>query len=823
MAYQPKSYRKFVATAATAAVVASAIAPAASAASFTDVADRYKEAVDYLVSKDITNGLTDTKFGTGDNIKRVDAAIMVAKALGLSGDNAPAAGFTDVPDRGVKAVNALKEAGIINGKSATKFGADEFMTRAEMAKVIANAYKLTGSKDLPFTDVSKTFEQYVKALYEAGITGGKTDTKFGSDAQVTRGEFALFVYRAEHMTPATPEVVSVSAINAKKLEVKFNVEVNKTTAENAGTYSLVGVPAGTTWTPVLQDDNKTVVLTLNNAIQNDTTFVAIVNEVDTKADSTSMTDKFTKTINFKDNVKPVYTGVTYPEAGTAVLNFSEDLSTSGNVAVYDGSTDVTSSMTVNYSTGDDQISISGLTTDKEYKVVVVGAKDQSLNLISAPVEVYVKSTVNETVAPTISSVSTVDTTTVKVKFSEKLKLISAGKYANLSIDGTPVTGETQTFDSSTNTLTITKAGLTTQGVHSLAITGYKDLSSNSGADYTKASAFTLSAPVLEKTEVVSDTTDKYVQLTFNEAPNLSAVKGVEITGSYTTPDNVLKTVGTAAIDETNDVIVVGNTIKIKVTGFEAGSYKLSIPAAGISDGTTARTSALDVAFTLNASSDTATPAISNIYIPGENASAVGGPATVARNTFYVKYSKSMGSTAVNPDNYMIDGVKVFDSAVFVGDKTLVKLTLKDGSIALSGDRSFQISNSVKGENNVAINSFSSTENLSENVMPVLSSATLVNATDINLTFSEAVHDAELVQAAAGDDFEVYVDGVKAGIASVGTGTTADDKNLVVTLSTGITATQLANSTITVKVADTTDGMDLKGNPLTYDTVLTVAK
>ena len=43
-----KSYRKFLAGAATTAVVASSFAGVAGAASFTDVESKYQEAVDYL-------------------------------------------------------------------------------------------------------------------------------------------------------------------------------------------------------------------------------------------------------------------------------------------------------------------------------------------------------------------------------------------------------------------------------------------------------------------------------------------------------------------------------------------------------------------------------------------------------------------------------------------------------------------------------------------------------------------------------------------------------------------------------------------------------
>ena len=61
MAYQPKSYRKFIAGAAVAAVVAPSFASAAAVTDFTDVNDSYKTAVDYLVQKGI-NGTSDNNF-----------------------------------------------------------------------------------------------------------------------------------------------------------------------------------------------------------------------------------------------------------------------------------------------------------------------------------------------------------------------------------------------------------------------------------------------------------------------------------------------------------------------------------------------------------------------------------------------------------------------------------------------------------------------------------------------------------------------------------------------------------------------------------------
>jgi S-layer homology domain len=220
MAYQPKSYRKFVATTATAAMVASAVAPVVSAAGFTDVAPQYKDAIDFLVSTGATNGKTPTKFGVYDEITRLDAAVILAKVLKLDVDNAKDAGFTDVPKDRAKYVNALVEAGVLNGKAPGKFGAYDKLTRVEMAKIIANAYNLKGDDvTLPFTDVNDTWAPFVKALYKNGVTKGKTETKFGAYENITRGDFARFVYNAHNATVA-PEVTAVSAINPTTLKLE---------------------------------------------------------------------------------------------------------------------------------------------------------------------------------------------------------------------------------------------------------------------------------------------------------------------------------------------------------------------------------------------------------------------------------------------------------------------------------------------------------------------------------------------------------------------------------------------------------------------------
>jgi hypothetical protein len=223
MAYQPKSYRKFVATAATAAIVASAVAPAASAASvsdFKDVAPKYQEAVSFLVDNEITQGTTATTFGTNDHVKRGDAAIWLVRTLGLETEGAAASGFSDT-GRYDAYVSVLKAEGIISGKTATTFEPNALLTRGEMSKIIANAFGFKSDETVPFNDLGPNFGPYIQALYAFGITDGTSETTYGTSLNIKRGDLAIFLKRAVD-TVTAPEIESVEAVNANQISVTFD-------------------------------------------------------------------------------------------------------------------------------------------------------------------------------------------------------------------------------------------------------------------------------------------------------------------------------------------------------------------------------------------------------------------------------------------------------------------------------------------------------------------------------------------------------------------------------------------------------------------------
>ncbi|KAA9015493.1 S-layer homology domain-containing protein [Niallia endozanthoxylica] len=164
--------------------------------SFTDVSARYQDAVSFVVSKGV-KGMPDNTFGIGANIKRVDAAVMIAEVLDLDIESAPDSGFTDVPERAVKHVNALKAKGITSGKTATTLDSHSEITRGELAIWIKRAFDLQASNgELPFNDVADRYTEAVSALVYNNVTNGTSDTTFGTHDHAKRGDFALFLHRA---------------------------------------------------------------------------------------------------------------------------------------------------------------------------------------------------------------------------------------------------------------------------------------------------------------------------------------------------------------------------------------------------------------------------------------------------------------------------------------------------------------------------------------------------------------------------------------------------------------------------------------------------
>jgi trimeric autotransporter adhesin len=245
MAYQPKSYRKFLAGSVSAALVATAVGPVvANAASFSDVDPNSTHGPNILAlaDKGYIKGFQDGTFKPFEKISRGQAAKIFARILEDLGFKAPEKleqVFEDVPldakdQELVKAAAIVKAAGVMTG-SEGKLNPASNITRQQMAKVIVETFDLEKPADFKsqITDLDKADDwarEYIQTLEANGVTVVK---EYRPKDNVTRGEFATFIKRAMDVTKVEAElkVESVSAVGAKKLEVKFNKAVDDTKAK----------------------------------------------------------------------------------------------------------------------------------------------------------------------------------------------------------------------------------------------------------------------------------------------------------------------------------------------------------------------------------------------------------------------------------------------------------------------------------------------------------------------------------------------------------------------------------------------------------------
>lgn len=181
--------------------VGTASSIASSTGAFADVAaDSYcYDEVQWAVKQGITAGKTATTFAPGETCTKGQILTFLWRANGHPEPSA-ANPFTDVTQSNYyyKAALWAAEQGLVSG---SVFGASAPGTRAmTMTYLWTLAGKPSPEKDATFTDVANDVA-YAKAVawaVEKGVTSGKTANTFAPDAACTRGQIAMFLYRAMH-------------------------------------------------------------------------------------------------------------------------------------------------------------------------------------------------------------------------------------------------------------------------------------------------------------------------------------------------------------------------------------------------------------------------------------------------------------------------------------------------------------------------------------------------------------------------------------------------------------------------------------------------
>ncbi|MGG3834045.1 S-layer protein [Geobacillus thermocatenulatus] len=573
-----------------------------------------------------------------------------------------------------------------------------------------------------------------------------------------------------------PKVESVTAVNAKTLEIKFNKAVDAATViDNKGTSdtsddvvkaSAITLTAIDSQGPVstvkasLSDDKKTLKLVADGNQFFTKRYVVDIKNVKT-LDGKDV-PSYTTTIDTTDSVRPSVLSSSYADNGlTLKVKFSEPLASVGTVKLYDGTTEI--SVSPKFTAGDDEMTInlasSSVPVNKDLTLKIFGAVDYNGNVINPnPAELTVKKTTVDTTKPTVQNIEAVNTKTVKVTFSEKLlsnpTIKIGGQTASVSVDSTGLV------------YTATLANALSEGVYAVEVSDYKDLAGNAGDTYTKVVQLKAdtTAPKFVSSQVVKIDGVEHLVLTFDEEVTTgSNVTIVQTSDKYIDENNVLKQVGTSLTTTSDNFKLYlptdgkSKSVALNISSLPKGTYTVTLPTGLVSDlAGNSYAERKQITFVRGSDSLTTKPALDTNYdsngVKAEN-----------NNELVFAFTQNLDASALNLSNFNINGLTV-TKAVFDGDTKRIRVTLAPGANTWTGTHVITISN-IKNTSGLVMDTVTVSEFMKENVAPTFT-ATLTSADVIRVDFSEPVANATINSPLSANNFTVKVDGNVVTVFSV---------------------------------------------------------
>ncbi len=255
MANQPKKYKKFVATAATATLVASAIVPVASAdeLAFSDMAGYDADTI-ALVEDLAADGIivgADGKFNPQGDVSRKHAVLIIGRyleSLGLEASEGVKQ-FDDVDGKDAEFARLallVRDLGIFNGNDLGQLNPSGKFTRQNMALVLDRVFQVTTGKTLKeiadeqglkgnVADINKVKAEAKEAVLAANALGLSKVSTFNPEGTAKRVHFAQFFYVAAPILEENLDLILTvdSAIEAVEEAIKALPAASTVTATNA--------------------------------------------------------------------------------------------------------------------------------------------------------------------------------------------------------------------------------------------------------------------------------------------------------------------------------------------------------------------------------------------------------------------------------------------------------------------------------------------------------------------------------------------------------------------------------------------------------------
>jgi hypothetical protein len=121
--------------------------------------------------------------------------------LGLDTTNRPDPKLKDVTPEsyGYEVIATIADEGIMTGNLDGEFNSMSKLTRAQMAKILVEAYDLKGSTKDSFADVPVGYfaAGYINTLDATGVTTGYPNNTYKPQENLTRSQFAMFLARIQ--------------------------------------------------------------------------------------------------------------------------------------------------------------------------------------------------------------------------------------------------------------------------------------------------------------------------------------------------------------------------------------------------------------------------------------------------------------------------------------------------------------------------------------------------------------------------------------------------------------------------------------------------
>jgi len=169
------------------------------ATKYPDIKDHWAyDSIVGLIEQGVVTGYPDGSIRPDNYITRLEAAVLISRALGQKGSDGASPYKDKVPDWARDYIIELYEKGIMIGIANNRFSPNSTITREEVATILTRMYKLNSEEEnyVALEDLDGWSTKYIKAVVKNNVMPSLEITKFKPKQRMTRAETMDFIYKA---------------------------------------------------------------------------------------------------------------------------------------------------------------------------------------------------------------------------------------------------------------------------------------------------------------------------------------------------------------------------------------------------------------------------------------------------------------------------------------------------------------------------------------------------------------------------------------------------------------------------------------------------